>query len=89
MSEQQSPAPPVEIPPGSLEPEVLQAVVESFILREGTDYGANEISLETKIEQVMGQIQRDEIVIAFDPNTESVTLLTRQQWKKLSAPLPS
>jgi uncharacterized protein YheU (UPF0270 family) len=35
-----------------LSPEALHGVIEAFLTREGTDYGAREVSLATKIWQV-------------------------------------
>ena len=40
----------IEIPAERLSAEVLRAVIEEFILREGTDYGSYEVSLEDKID---------------------------------------
>ncbi len=68
---------PIEIPADSLSDEALRGVVESFVLREGTDYGPREWTLDEKVDQVMAQIRRGEARILFDPATESVTLLTR------------
>ena len=66
---------PVRVPPDDLEPDTLRAVVESFVLREGTDYGADETSLETKVAQVLTQLRRGDAHITFDPTTESVNLV--------------
>jgi uncharacterized protein YheU (UPF0270 family) len=44
-------------------------------LREGTDYGAHEVSLESKVAQVLGQLRRGEAHITFDPATESVNVV--------------
>lgn len=74
---------PVEVPAEKLSADILQALIESFILREGTDYGAVEISLEKKVEAVRKQIQRQDVKIIFDFETESVTLVTRQEWEKM------
>ncbi len=65
----------IEIPGENLDPETLTSVIESFILREGTDYGVSEVSLETKIRQVLRQIEAGEVKIVFDEESESVTLL--------------
>lgn len=78
--------PPVEIQPTSLSAEALQAILESFVLREGTDYGVNEISLDKKIENLKRKLDRKDIYLVFDPNTESVTFLTKTEWAKLSKP---
>ena len=66
---------PIDIPYSELSLEALRGVVESFVLREGTDYGVREHSFEEKVEQVMEQLQRGEAQILFDTETESVTLV--------------
>lgn len=75
--------PPVEIPLESLSADALEGIVESFILREGTDYGSVEISLSAKKEQIRKQLARKEIKIVFDFTSESVTLMTKAEWLKL------
>jgi hypothetical protein len=65
------------IPHTMLTADLLRAVVESFVLREGTDYGENEVSFDVKVAQVMRQIERGEAEIVFDPETESVSVLKR------------
>lgn len=71
----------IEIPYTRLNADTLSAVVEEFILREGTDYGAKEVSLNAKKAQVRKQLEKGEVLITFDPRTENCTLLTRQQFK--------
>ncbi|MEO7272015.1 MAG: YheU family protein [Vicinamibacterales bacterium] len=58
-----------------LQPDTLRAVIESFVLREGTDYGLHETSLEAKVAQVMAQLRRGEAHITFDPATESINVV--------------
>lgn len=67
--------PPVVIPHLQLSAEILQAVIESFVLREGTEYGATEFSLDQKVAHVMRQLERGEAQIIFDPNTDSVDIV--------------
>ena len=64
----------VDVPLSELAPATLQALVESFVLREGTDYGEQEVPLATKVAQVLRQLQRGEARIVFDPATESVDI---------------
>lgn len=66
---------PVVIPHTELATDVLRAVVESFVLREGTDYGEKEFSLDQKVARVIGQLERGEAQILFDPETESVAIV--------------
>jgi uncharacterized protein len=72
---------PVEVPYRQLSADLLNAVIESFVLREGTDYGEKEFSLEDKVARVIGQLKRGEAKILFDPETESVTVAVRQSSK--------
>jgi uncharacterized protein YheU (UPF0270 family) len=50
-------------------------VVESFVLREGTEYGAHDVSLEDKVADVLRQLDRGEAEIVFDPASESVDIV--------------
>ena len=45
---------PVEVPHTALAGDLLRAVIESFVLREGTDYGERELSLDDKVRRVVG-----------------------------------
>jgi uncharacterized protein YheU (UPF0270 family) len=73
----ESPPEPVVVPYTELEPDLLQAVVESFVLREGTDYGEKEVSFEAKVARVIQQLKDGEARILFDPESESVTIVRR------------
>ena len=69
------PQEPVFIPHTELSAEALRGLVESFVLREGTDYGERELSLERKVADIYRQLERGEARIVFDPNTESVDII--------------
>jgi len=77
---------PIQIPPEELSPAALRGVIESFVLREGTEYGARDYTLDEKVDQVLAQLRRGEARILFDPQTESVTLVVRQTFQ--GAPRP-
>jgi uncharacterized protein len=66
---------PVVVPYTELTADLLHAVVESYVLREGTDYGEKEFSLEDKVAHVISQLKRGEARIVFDPETESVSII--------------
>jgi len=74
-SEQDDRPPPVAVPHTELSSEALRGVVESFVLREGTDYGRREVSLESKVAEVMRQLERGEARIMFDPASASITIV--------------
>ena len=65
----------VVVPYTELAVELLHAVVESYVLREGTDYGEKEYSLTDKVAHVISQLQRGEAQIVFDPETETVGIV--------------
>ena len=66
---------PVVVPHTELSEEALRGVVESFVLREGTDYGEREFSLDQKVDHVLRQLRRGEARIVFDPATETIDIL--------------
>jgi uncharacterized protein len=66
---------PIVIPHTELSAEALRGVVESFVLREGTDYGEREISLEQKVAQVLRQLERGEARIIFNAELETVDIV--------------
>jgi uncharacterized protein YheU (UPF0270 family) len=72
----------IEIPLARVSSDILNAIVEDFIAREGTDYGSSEVGFEIKVEQVKRQIERGDVVITFDPETESCNLLTKHQFQR-------
>lgn len=66
---------PIVIPYRDLSAEALRGVLESFVLREGTDYGEREVSLEQKVAQVMRQLERGEAQVIFDAALETVDIV--------------
>jgi hypothetical protein len=66
---------PVVVPHTELTPELLRGLVESFVLREGTDYGEREVSLDSKVASVVRQLERGEAQIIFDPQSESIDIV--------------
>jgi len=66
----------MDIPYSELSEDVLNAVIEEFVTREGTEYGEREYSLSEKIEQIKKQLRDGEIKISFDPESESCTLVS-------------
>jgi uncharacterized protein len=74
MTAEDPPPEIVPIPWLELAPDTLQALIESFVLREGTDYGMYDVPLASKVSQVRKQLERGEAQIVFDPATESVDI---------------
>jgi uncharacterized protein YheU (UPF0270 family) len=64
-----------ELSPDQLSPRALRGLVEEFVTRDGTDYGAVERSVEEKIARVEAQLVSGEARIVFDPETESANIV--------------
>ncbi len=62
------------IPVNKLSAKALQGVMEEFISRNGTDYGAMESSLETNIRQVKSKLKDGSAVLVFDDETETTNI---------------
>jgi uncharacterized protein len=75
---------PVEIPQNELAPSTLRAVVESFVLREGTDYGAEDVPFDQKVADVMRQLERREAAIFYDPQSDSIDIVVRKSSAKFT-----
>ena len=70
----------LEIPYQQLSEDALNGLIEEFINREGTDYGAQEYSLSAKVSQILAQIKQGDILIAYDEESESCTLVSKGQY---------
>ena len=68
------------IPLEQINEETLIAIIEDFILREGTDYGVIAATKEDKMAQVKLQLQQGSAVIVYSELHESVNILPREQF---------
>ena len=75
------------IPVAKLSPEALQGVIDEFISREATDYGAIEADRETKFRQVINKLERGTAVLIFDDESETTNIFLADDpvLKKLDA----
>lgn len=69
----------VIVPYDTLSEAALQGLAEAFVLREGTDYGAQPYTLAQKVAHVRSQLKRGDVVITFDPSSESVDIVVKRQ----------
>lgn len=72
------------IPWEQLPAATLTNLIESFVLREGTDYGEEEFSLEEKVEHVKQQLAQGDVVILYSELHESVTIAPKNNLKNNS-----
>ncbi|MBB6055341.1 MAG: YheU family protein [Gammaproteobacteria bacterium] len=66
------------IPWQQLSPETLNNLIESFVLREGTDYGEHTFTLAEKVAQIHQQLERGDVVILYSELHESVTIAPKE-----------
>ncbi len=74
----------IVVPPDRIANDLLDALLESYISREGTDYGETELSLDDKLRVLKPQIKRGEVLIIYDESSESFNLLSREDYLRQS-----
>lgn len=62
------------IPVNKLSAQALNGVIEEFITRSATDYGAVEASLEIKVKQVKNKLKDGSAVLVYDDETETTNI---------------
>ncbi|MEN2898831.1 hypothetical protein NJNGDCLN_00427 [Mannheimia haemolytica] len=68
------------IPWQELEESTLHNILDSFILREGTDYGERELSLAEKRERLLTQLKADKVVIVWSELHESLDIKDKKSF---------
>ncbi|WP_438865555.1 YheU family protein [Neptunicella sp.] len=70
------------IPIEQLDTDTLQNIIESFVLREGTDYGENEVDMRQKVTQVHQQLINGYAVIVYSELHESIDIIPADKFKQ-------
>lgn len=68
------------IPLEQLNEDTLHAIIEDFILREGTDYGTIDVSKADKISQVKLQLKQGSAVLVYSELHESINILPKEHF---------
>ena len=69
----------VAVPLRRLQGDVLQALLEDFASRDGTDYGEREYTLEQKATALRTQLEKGELQILYDADSEQWDLVPAEQ----------
>jgi uncharacterized protein YheU (UPF0270 family) len=64
----------VIIPHGALQPETLENLIREFVLREGTDYGLDEVPLKQKVAQIKSQLESGKLVVTYSEEYETCSI---------------
>ena len=65
----------MKIPHTELSQEALLGVMDAFILREGTDYGHEEITIDQKRSRVLSMLQSGEAEIVFYQESDHLDIV--------------
>ena len=65
----------IKIPLQSLSSEALIGVIETYVLREGTDYGHRDVSLTEKCAAVRRQLVDGTAEVCYDPDTGTTNIV--------------
>ena len=60
----------------TLSESALTGLIQEFVTREGTEYGAQEVPVSTKVEQVLAQLQSGRVEIVYDEETLTTSIST-------------
>tara|TARA_R110002167_G_scaffold3623_4_gene17689 strand:+ start:66508 stop:66714 length:207 start_codon:yes stop_codon:yes gene_type:complete len=66
----------MQIPFEHLSADTLTAILEEYASREGTEYGEVDYSLAQKVSMLRKQLERGDVGISFDTETETCSLIS-------------
>ncbi|MGD8785137.1 MAG: YheU family protein [Thioalkalispiraceae bacterium] len=69
------------IPYNDLSEDALQALIEDFVTRDGTDYGQDELSTQDKAAHLLELLKKGELLISYNEESQSCGLITKQELK--------
>jgi len=68
------------IPYKNLQPDTLNSIIREFVLREGTEYGENDIPLASKVAQVKQQLANGSAFLVYSELHDTVNILPIDQF---------
>lgn len=72
----------IEVPWDAIDPDTLYRLVEEFVTREGTDYGQQEFSLDTKVQQILAGLKRRQWLIIVDTAMQNTHIVEAAEWRR-------
>ena len=75
----------VQVPVERVPAETLNALLEEFASRDGTDYGAQETPLETRVASLTARLRGGSLQLLFDVSSESWDILATDDARRLLA----
>ena len=71
------------IPIDTLQNELLDRLLEEIVTRDGTDYGAVELTTEQKVEKAKIALKNGQSQLYWDEESESASLISKELADKL------
>jgi uncharacterized protein YheU (UPF0270 family) len=71
----------IEVPWRMLPAETLDALLEAFVTRQGYDTTDTGEGMRGWVGELRGQLEREELIIAHDLQTELTEVMTQAQWR--------
>lgn len=73
----------VEVPPARLAADLLRALLEEYVTRDGTDYGSRELTLDEKVLRLQRQLEAGEVRLVYESQSEQWDLVSSQDAARL------
>ncbi|RCV90019.1 YheU family protein [Billgrantia montanilacus] len=71
----------IEVPYRMLPPETLEALLETFVTRQGYDTTDTGEGMRGWVGELRKQLERGDLLIAHDLQTETTEVMTLTQWR--------
>lgn len=71
----------VQVPAAALSDGALNGLIEHYVLREGTEYGSRDFSLEEKVARVRQQLAAGKVLIVFSEQLGVAELIPARDLK--------
>ncbi|EED32822.1 hypothetical cytosolic protein [gamma proteobacterium NOR5-3] len=73
----------VQVPLARVPQEHLQALLEEYASRDGTDYGSEETSLSDRVLQLQAQMRSGKLQLLFDVDCEQWDIVSAEDAQRL------
>jgi uncharacterized protein YheU (UPF0270 family) len=71
------------VPYEKLSSDALSGVLEEYASREGTEYGSQDISMDSKVAQLKAQLMQGKALIVFDEESGTCNLMLKREFDKI------
>ena len=75
----------INVPISDISAEALTGLLEEYVSRDGADYGEVEVTIDEKTKVLRRQLEEGELSILFDPETQELDIVMREQMEKFGA----